>query len=479
MRLSLFTIISTFVGMVISSLVHAQTSTVGLNSPQNTVTGEKAPKGSTKTKAILKKGENGKLAKKTTQKTDTKPQDAKSTATATTVKQTSPKPPAELRPLTKKTVIIDARRLDGQIFTDTIRYIKDNPNVRLKLQNTTINPDDVVKVLKLLKDDGVLDQIREIGFVMLPGGEQNLTLNPQAFTEKVFPYLGHLEGIEFSCLGLSDKFVESFATYMPHLKSISLFGVGLTDKTVANLAKTLPEISKLHLVNTSVTSKSIPIFVKEFPYLKALGISGQLFKDADYMSLKVGLQNILSFSAVGQKFEKMNTIRELLMAMPKLHTLDVSESTADDAAAKAIAEVAKDLRNLNISETKITFQGIKEIVNNRDLLKFKMNNLKGIGDTELEYIAQKQQHMRTFHFAGASFKDTFMIVLFNIVKPLNDVTFLPAKESPLEFSLTLAKAFAHKSIKPQYLHIQARRLPETTRVELEKDLPKLRIEYAA
>ena len=143
----------------------------------------------------------------TNNKTTERPSDKDIQDPKKPVADAAPPPPAELRPLTKKTIVIDARRLDGQRFTDTIRYIKDNPNVRLKLQNSTINPDDVVKIMKLLKDEGVIDQIRDIGFVMLPGGDQNLILNEKTFTEKVLPYLGHLEGVEFSCLGVSDKFL--------------------------------------------------------------------------------------------------------------------------------------------------------------------------------------------------------------------------------------------------------------------------------
>lgn len=393
--------------------------------------------------------------------------------------EVSPQAPAKLRQLTKKTIIIDARRLDENRFTETIRYIKENPNVRLKLQNTTINPEFVVKILKALKEAGVIDQIRDIGFVMLPGGDENLILNEKSFTDKVLPYLGGLEGIELSCLGITDKLLESISKKLPHLTSISLFGVGITDKTITNLAKTLPNITKLHLINTSVTSKSVPLLVKEFPYLKALGISGHHFKDADYLALKDGLMNILSFSAVGQKFESMKTVRELLGAMPKIHTLDLSESPVTDEVAKAIAEVPKGLQNLNISETKITFEGIKDIVKTRDLIKFKMNKLEGIGDKELEFIIAQQPGLKTFHFAGAYFTEGTVMTMILKLPKLIDVMLVPAKQATWKMTPGVEKAFAHKKVKLQYLHIQAWRLPATNLQEFEKDLPKLRIEYVA
>jgi hypothetical protein len=387
--------------------------------------------------------------------------------------------PAKLRPLTKKTIVIDARRLDENRFTETIRYIKENPNVRLKLQNTSINPEFVVKILKGIKESGVIDQIREIGFVMLPGGDENLILNEKAFTEKVLPYLGHLEGIELSCLGVTDKVLEAISKKAPHLKSVSLFGVGITDKSVANLAKTLPNLTKLHLINTSVTTKSIPLLVKEFPYLRALGISGQHFKDADYIALKDGMANILSFSAVGQKFERMSTIREILMAMPKLHTLDLSESPVTDEAAKAIAEVPKGLQNLNISETQITFEGVKDIVKSRDLIKLKMNNLRGIRDEELGLIIERQPGLKVFHFSGAYFTDATIMTLILNLRKLIDVTLIPAKQSTWVLTEGVEKALALKKAKLQYLHIQANRLPAKLLQDLEKEVPKLRIEYVA
>jgi hypothetical protein len=219
--------------------------------------------------------------------------------------------------------------------------------------------------------------------------------------------------------------------------------------------------------------------VNEFPYLKALGVSGQNFKDADYLTLKEGLTDILSFSAIGQKFEKMKTVRDLLIAMPELHTLDVSESTANDEVAKAIAEVGKKIQNLNISETQITFSGIQEIVKSRDLIKFKMNNLKGIGDNELGFIIERQPGLKVFHFAGAYFRDATIMTMILKLPKLIDITLIPAKESTWTLTEGVEKALSLKKTKPQYLYIEARKLPEKLRLELEKDLPKLRIEYAS
>ena len=220
------------------------------------------------------------------------------------------------------------------------------------------------------------------------------------------------------------------------------------------------------------------MLVKEFPYLKALGISGQHFKDVDYLALREGLAKVLSFSAVGQKFEKMKTVRDLLIAMPMLHTLDLSESTANDEVAKAIAEVGKKIQNLNISETQITFAGIQEIVNTRDLTKFKMNNLKAIGDKELQYIIEKQPGLKVFHFAGAYLTEATTMTLILKLPKLIDLTLIPAKESTWALTEGVEKALSLKKQKPQYLHIEARKLPEKLRLELEKDLPKLNLEYA-
>jgi len=387
-----------------------------------------------------------------------------------------PAPPTELRALTKKTVVIDARRLEDQKFTDTIRYIKDNPNVRLKLQNTTINPEFVVKILKTFKDAGVIDQIRDIGFVMLPGGDENLILNEKAFSEKVLPLLGYLEAIEISCLGISDKFLETLAQKVPHLTHISLFGVGITDKTVTNLAKKLPNLSKIFLVNSSITSKSVPTLIKEFPYLKALGISGQHFKDADYLALREGLANILSFSAVGQKFEKMQTVKDLLMAMPKLHTLNLSESNINDEAAYSIADIPRGLQNLNISETQVSANGIKKIVKERDLVKLWINNLKGIGDEELMFIIQQQPGLKLFHFAGAYFTDETIIHMLLQLPALIDMTIIPAKESTFKISEGDVTTINLKQTRLQTLHTRSSVLLEKLLRKLQEKNPRLRIE---
>jgi|GEM_PF-3297819 len=389
-----------------------------------------------------------------------------------------PTVPVKLRSLTKKTIVIDARRLDEHTVTETIRYIKENPDVRLKLQNLTINSGDVVKILKTFKDEKILDQFREIGFVMLPGGNENLILNEKSFIEKVLPDLGYLEGIDLSCLGITDKVLEAISKKLPHLKSISLFGTGVTDKTIMYLAKNLPNLIKIHLINTSVTSQSIPLLVKEFPYLKSLGISGQQFKDKDYLALKEGIENIVSFSAVGQKFENMKTVKELLIKMPRLHTLDLSESNVNDDVAQAICQTPKGLQNLNISETKISFRGIKDIVNNKDLVKFKINNIEGIGDTELKEIIKKQLRLKVFHFSGAYFTNSTLVTLFHSLRKLTDVTLIPAKLSEWKMDETITEMIIIKKSKLQYLHIQPYRLKEDLSLKLKNALPKLRIEFA-
>lgn len=382
--------------------------------------------------------------------------------------------PATLRPLKKKTILIDARRLGEHKFTETIRYIKEHPDIRLKLQNMTIDPDSVVPLMKGFKEANVIDQIREIGFVMLPG-PNNQVLNEKAFIDKILPYLGYLEGIELSCLGVSDKVVGALPKMIPHLKNISLFGVGITDATITKLAKDLPNLVKIHLTNTSLTNKGIHELVKNFPYLRALGISGQNLKDKDFDALKEEeVSNLHSFSMVGQTFKDMNTVIRLLASMPKLHTLDLSETNVTDQVAKNIPVTVK---SLDISETPITYEGVKDFVKNLDLTTLKMNNLKNIGKSELDLIIQNQPGLIKFYCAGASLSDSTVMKLVLNLKKLTDVTLIPNPESEWMMSESIAEALAHKKVKLQYLRIPAKRLTEVLRLKLQKEISNLRIEY--
>ncbi len=409
---------------------------------------------------------NTKEANNKKKKLDLKPADLTPLAPAIPV-------PATLRPLTKKTILIDARRLGEHKFTETIRYIKEHPNIRLKLQNMTIDADSIIPLMKGFKEANVIDQIRDIGFVMLPG-PKNQVLNKDAFISKVLPYLGHLEGISLSCLGVSDDVVAALPKRMPHLKHISLFGVGITDATITNLAKELPNLVKVHLTNTSLTTKGLRELVKSFPYLRAIGISGHNLKDKDFEALKEEAQNLHAFSAIGQTFKDMNTIISLLGGLPKLHTLDLSETNVTDQVAKSIPVTVK---SLDISDTRITYEGVKDIAKHPDLTTLKMNHLKNIGENELNLIIENQPGLCKFYCAGVSLSDTtVMRIILKLIK-LTDITLIPPSDSKWMMSESIAEALAQKMVKLQYLRIPAKRLPENLRLKLERDIPNLRIEY--
>lgn len=387
-----------------------------------------------------------------------------------------PVPPLKLRDLKKKTIILDARRLKEHKFTETIRYIKEHPNIRLKLQNMSINPDSAVSLMKGFQEAKVIDQIREISFVMLPGAN-NQVLNEKDFISKVLPYLGHLEGIDLSCLGVTDIVVEALPKKLPHLRNLSLFGVGITDKTISFLAKELPELRKIHLINTSLTNKGMQELAKNFPYLRALGISGQHLKDNDFNALRDGLEKLHSFSAVGQTFKDMKTAKNLLSAMHKLHTLDLSETNVTDDVAKSLGTSVPGLKTLDISETAITRSGLRAIVETLDLTTLKINHLKSIGKPELLLVADKQRGLRKFYFSGAYFDDPTIMNLILKLPRIMDLTLIPNSESTWVMSDSVAEALHLKETKVQYLHIPAKRLPELLRINLERNIPNIRIEY--
>jgi hypothetical protein len=95
----------------------------------------------------------------------------------------------------KKTVPIDARRLKDHKFTEAVRYIKEHPDTRFKLQNMTIDPAFALPLLTSLKEAQVLDKIKDIGFVMLSSANGKV-LEESAFLTKILPFLGHLDGLE-------------------------------------------------------------------------------------------------------------------------------------------------------------------------------------------------------------------------------------------------------------------------------------------
>lgn len=376
----------------------------------------------------------------------------------------------------KKTVPIDARRLKEHKFTEAVRYIKEHPNMRFKLQNMTIDPDFALPLLTALKDAQVLDKIKDIGFVML-NSANGKSLSESVFLVKILPFLGYLDSLELLCLGATDKIVKAISTKIPNLKSLSLFGPGITNETVANLTKECPNLTKIHLINSNLTTPGIQSLANNFPKLETLGVSGPHLKDSDFVILSTGKPTLRSLSIMGHTFKDMATVTNLLRAMPKLHTLDISETNATDTVARAIAENSKKLKSLNISETKITKEGIREIIQNLDLTTFKINNLPGIGDAELELIAQSQPGLRKLHFSGISFSDSGLIDIILNLKRLNDVTLIPMSGSKWILSEAVARTLVLKKNKIQYLHIQADRLPEVLRMKIENGIPNVRIEY--
>ncbi|MGV8947985.1 MAG: hypothetical protein ACOH2E_01250 [Candidatus Paracaedibacter sp.] len=375
----------------------------------------------------------------------------------------------------KKTVPIDARRLKDHKFTEAVRYIKEHPNTRFKLQNTTIDPAFLLPLLTALKEAQVLDKIKDIGFVMLNSANGKI-LDEGIFLQKILPFLEHLDGLELLCLGATDKIVKAISKKIPNLKSLSLFGPGITNETAIHLTKECPNLIKIHLLNSQISSPGIQTLTNNFPKLETLGISGSNLKDSDFISVGTGKPNLRSISMVGHNFKDMATITTLLKIMTKLHTLDISETNVTDAVAKSIAET-KGLKNLNISDTKITKEGVKEIVQNLDLTTFKINNLTSISDNELEIIAKSQPGLKKFHFSGTSFSDSGLIDVIWDLKKLNDVTLIPISGSKWILSEAVSRALVRKKTKIQYLHIQADRLPETLRMKLENGIPNIRIEY--
>jgi hypothetical protein len=375
----------------------------------------------------------------------------------------------------KKTVPIDARRLKDHKFTEAVRYIKEHPNTRFKLKNTTIDPTFLLPLLTTLKEAQVLDKIKDIGFVMLNSANGKV-LNEGIFLQKVLPFLEHLDGLELLCLGATDKTVKAISTKIPNLKSLSLFGPGITNETAFHLTKECPNLTKIHLLNSHISSPGIQTLANNFPRLETLGISGSNLKDSDFVALGRGKPNLRSLSMVGHNFKDMTTVRNLLKIMPKLHTLDISETNLTDAVAKSISET-KGLKSLNISETKITKEGVKEIVQNLDLTTFKINNLQGITNEVIEMITKSQPGLRKFHFSGTSFSDSSLIDVIWDLKKLKDVTLIPVSGSKWILSEAIARALVRKKTKIQYLHIQADRLPEALRMKLENGIPNIRIEY--
>jgi len=376
----------------------------------------------------------------------------------------------------KKTVPIDARRLKDHKLTEAVRYIKEHPNLRFKLQNMTIDPSFAVPLLTALKDAQVLDKIKDIGFVML-NSANGKNLEEGVFLVKVLPFLEHLDGLELLCLGATNKIIKAISKKIPHLKNLSLFGPGITNETVASLAKECPNLTKIHLINSNLTTPGIQTLANNFPKLETLGVSGPNLKDSDFVILGTGKPTLRALSTMGYTFHDMTTVANLLRAMPKLHTLDISETNATDAVARAIAESSKLIKSLNISDTKITKEGVKEIVQNLDLTTFKINNLSGIGNDELELIAKSQPGLKKFHFSGISFSDSGLVDIIVGLKRLNDVTLIPMSGSKWILSEAVARMLVLKKSKIQYLHIQADRLPEVLRMKIESEIPNIRIEY--
>ncbi|MBM3468401.1 MAG: hypothetical protein FJX71_03100 [Alphaproteobacteria bacterium] len=464
MLLLWYSIIGIYLGL---ALLHPTYAAVGV---QNNPPTESPPLKASVAKSSLVKPSTAK-AKKTAVGKKTNPQPQKEVALS------QPKPiPTSLKTLSGKSLIIDARRLKGHKLTETIRFIQNHPNTRFKLINMTIDSSFIIPLMEGLKNAHALDQIRDISFVMLPTANGQI-LNEKDFIGKVLPYLNGLEGIELSCLGVTDKVVEAIAQKLPHLKRFSGFGDGISDVTVTTFVKLVPDITKIHLINTRLTSRGLRVLVTQFPKLRNLGISGQNLKDNDFLILREGGSNLRAFSMIGQTFKDINTIPVLLESMPNLHSLDLSESNVTNNVGKAIAENLRKLKVLNISETQITFEGIKSIVDHQDLTALRIDNLKGIGNEELTYIANSQPGLKKFHFSGANLSDTSIINILLKLPKLTDVTFKPADGSKWSLSDAVVEAIIQKKTPLQYLHIQHERFQDALRMKLEKEISKLIIEY--
>lgn len=377
----------------------------------------------------------------------------------------------------KKKILIDARRLTDEKFTATVRYMKENPDLHFKLHNTTIDPTFLIPLLKNLKEAQALDQIKDIEFVMLASPNAQV-LKEADFIQKILPFLIHIESLELGCLGVTNSVVKNISLKIPQLKTLSLFGPGITDNTIQELVKDLPNLTKIHLINTHLTSKGKTALINGLQSLNALGLSGPNLKDADFATLGQETPTLHSLSVMGQTFQDMKTLKTLLTEMPKLHTLDLSETNVTDEIASFIAQEVQSIRNLNISETKITKKGIKEINDHLDLTTFSLDHLKSIGDDELRLIASKQPNLRKFHFAGASFTDGGLMHVILMMPKLTNVTLIPAINSKWVLSEAIVEALTLKSeSKLQYLYIRADNLPEAMRIKLDKAIPNLRIEY--
>jgi hypothetical protein len=243
------------------------------------------------------------------------------------------------------------------------------------------------------------------------------------------------------------------------------------------LVAKLPSLKKLHLINTNLTEQGASKIDGTYKNLYTLGISGKKLEDEDLVIVVKGMKNLHTLSVSGQTFKDMGNVDQLIRAAPEIKDFDLSDTNITDNVIKTIMDTMKDLEALNISNTALSKDGIKEIVENLSLKTLKIDQVKGVGDEELKLIAEHQQNLEKLHFSGADFTDFGIMDVIQNLSSLEDLTLVPHHESKwvLPDAVVAAMAFHLKKLK--YLHIEARRLPENLRKWIADNMPDTYIEY--
>jgi hypothetical protein len=173
----------------------------------------------------------------------------------------------------------------------------------------------------------------------------------------------------------------------------------------------------------------------------------------------------------------MGNVDQLIQAASKVKDFDLSDTNITDNTAKTIISTMKDLEALNVSNTTLSKDGMKEIIENLSLKTLKIDHVKGVDDEELKLIAEHQQKLEKLHFSGTDFTDFgIMDVIQNLVD-LEDLTLVPHHESKWVLTEAVVAAIAFHLKKLKYLHIEAKRLPENLRKWMADNMPDTYIEY--
>jgi Leucine-rich repeat (LRR) protein len=374
----------------------------------------------------------------------------------------------------KEAMIIDARRL-AATFKDTILNIKGHPDEKFQLMNVTINFGDTLSQLHSLKEEQVLDRFDKISFVMTD--KDHMTLDEAVFINSILPLLGHIKVLELECWGVSDKVVGAIAANCPHLTKLYLFGPSITDSTMDVLVEKLPNLKKLHLINTNLTEKGASKIDDTFKNLYTLGMSGKKLEDEDLVVVVKGMANLHTLSVSGQTFKDVKNIDLLIKAAPKLKDFDLSDTNIADGSIKTIIDTMKNLNSLNISNTTLGKDSVKEAIENLDLKTLIIDGVKGVDDDELKLISEHQQKLEKLHFSGADFTNFGIMDIIQNLPELQDLMLAPTAQSKWILTDAVVAAMAFHLKKLKYLRIEGARLPDDLRKWIAENMPDTNIEY--